>query len=354
MTEETDLTLKEAQKQDNSSSEDKETKGEGLKIREILAAQRTPDEAKQPKGEIVLYECEQAYSKLFEFVKGVMEAARVKKIFSLEDGLEVISGIIEGHNNIIDSLYLKTLAYRDHEDMLVSHSLNVFTYAIKLGLGLKYSKHQLIELGLASLVHDVGMTSVPEQIVEKGSPLNNKEIDIIKEHPLEGYEIISGLGKEYMWLAEVILQEHEREQGQGYPKGLRGDQIHEYAKIIGVADVYEALTHPRPHRKGLLCYEAMKEMVGSQNTLFSPNILKTFLNQLTMYPPCSYVKLNSNIIGRVIEIHSDRPFRPTIEVLYDFQGGQLEKREIINLSQEPLLYITECLHEQDLPLRGTR
>lgn len=344
----TDLISKEAQKQGKSSPKEKETKGEGLRIREILAAQRPCDETRQPKEEMVSDESQEVYDKLFEFVKVVMEAARGKKEFSLEDGFRLVSKVIEDH--IIDSLYIKTLAYREHEDVLASHSVNVFVYAIKLGLGLKYTRHQLIELGLASLVHDIGMTSIPEEIIKKANPLDKKEFNIIKTHPLEGYGIISSLGKEYNWLAEVILQEHEREQGQGYPKGIKGDEIHEYAKIIGIADVYETLTHPRPHRNGCLPYEAMKEMMGSQRVLFSPKILKTLLSQLTMYPPCSYVKLNSNVIGRVIQVHSDRPFRPTIEVWYDSQGRPLEKRQIINLSEEPFLHITECLHEEDLLL----
>jgi HD-GYP domain-containing protein (c-di-GMP phosphodiesterase class II) len=301
-------------------------------------------QADKPGQDTTLEQGQASYSKLFDLVKGLMRAARAENGFSLEQGSRVISDILK-EPDIIDWLYANTLAYQNPSDLLVYHSINVFICSLKIGMGLGYHSRQLLELGLSALLHDIGMAKVPEEIIKKANELSNEEVNTIKQHPIYGHEIIMRLGKEYMWLAGVVLQEHEREQGQGYPKGIKGDEIHEYAKIIGVADVYEALTHPRPHRREALPYEAIDEL----KALFSLKILKAFLTQLTMYPLGCYVKLNSNVIGRVTAVNPDSPLQPIIEAVSDSQGRASEPGQVINLSQEPFLHIVECLREEDLP-----
>jgi len=272
-----------------------------------------------------------------------MEAARAENSFSLEEGSKMISDVLRDPS-ILDYLYTNTLARQNPSDLLVYHCINVFVYSVKIGMALGYYGRQLSELGLAALLHDIGMTKVPGEIINKTNQLSDKELNTIKKHPIYGHEITMKLGKEYVWLAEVVLQEHEREQGQGYPKGIKGDEIHEYAKIIGIADVYEALTHPRPHRREALPYEAIEEL----KILFSLKILKAFLTQLTMYPLGCYVKLNSNVIGRVIGVNPDSPLQPIIEAVYDSKGRPSEPGQVINLSREPFLYIIECQNQEDL------
>jgi len=340
MARETDLIVKGARKA--LPEEEGVKEGEQLKTGDIFqASSQQPEKSKEEKaGE----KCQEISNRLFEFVKGVMEAAKAENSFTLEEGSKLISEILKDPN-LLDCLYANTLAYQNPGDLLVYHSLNVFIYSVKVGLELGYHGRQLLELGLAAMLHDIGMIKVPEEIIKKGNLLSEEELDIIKKHPVYGHEIIMKLGREYMWLAEAVLQEHEREQGQGYPKGIKGDQIREYAKIIGVADVYEALTHPRPHRREAVPYEAIREMKDS----FPTGILKALLIQLTIYPLGCYVKLNSNVIGRVVAVNPDSPLRPTIELVYDSQGRPPEPGQVLNLSREPFLYIVECLHQEDLP-----
>lgn len=340
MVRETDLILKSASK---ASRKDSLLEEDGLH-KPVDPFISSSQQAENPEEETVLEESRETYNKLFEFVKGVMKAARAENSYSLEQGYRVISDILEDPN-ILDCLCANTLAYQSPSDLLVYHSINVFICSVKIGTALGYDRRQLSELGIAALLHDIGMTKVPEQIISKTNQLSDEEFNAIKQHPIYGHEIIIKLGKEYMWLAEVVLQEHEREQGQGYPKGIQGDEIHDYAKIIGVADVYEALTHPRPHRRKALPYEAIEEL----KALFSLKILKAFLTQLTMYPMGCYVKLNSNVIGRVTAVNPDSPLQPVIEAVCDSQGSPSEPGQIINLSREPFLHIVECLHQEDLP-----
>lgn len=300
-------------------------------------------QAEQPGEEATLEKFQETYNKLFEFEKGLMRAARAENSFSLEEGSKIISEIIVDPN-MIDWMYVNSLAYRNLNDLSAYHSINVFICSVKIGMALGYHRRQLVELGIAALLHDIGMAKVPEEITKKTNKLSNKELNALKKHPIYGHEIIMKLGKEYERLAEVVLQEHEREQGQGYPEGIKGDEIHEYAKIIGVADVYEALTHPTPNGREALPYEAIEEL----KTLFSLKVLKAALTQLTLYPLGCYVKLNSNVMGRVIAVNPDSPIQPVIEAVSDSKGRPSESGQVINLSQEPFLYIVECLNQEDL------
>ncbi|MDY7032089.1 MAG: HD-GYP domain-containing protein, partial [Thermodesulfobacteriota bacterium] len=253
------------------------------------------------------------------------------------------------HMNSVDTLYYRTMDTSEKQKPLVSHSVNVAIYAIKIGIGMKYEREQLIQLGIGALLHDIGMAKVSEEIVNKNGKLTEKEFVHVKKHPQYGYKLLLSLGKEYEWLAEIALQEHEREGGQGYPRGLSGDDIIDHAKIIGLVSTYEALTHQRPYRNRFLPYDAIKKIIEEQRGFFASHIVRAMLTQLSVFPVNSCVRLNSNVIGKVVETTKDHPLRPTIQLLYDFQGRKVQNKKIIKLQDSPLLYIKDTLFENDLP-----
>ncbi|MBI4621094.1 MAG: HD-GYP domain-containing protein [Desulfobacterales bacterium] len=234
-------------------------------------------------------------------------------------------------------------------DYLIVHMVNVAIFAMEIGVGLLYSKEQLIKLGVAGLLHDIGMWKIPREIIEKNGPLDDKEFDMVKKHPEFGFDILSSLGEEYAWLAEIVLQEHERENGQGYPRRLKEEEINENAKIIGLADVYEAISHSRSYKKYLIPHYAVKELLNTQRGLFSSHIIKALIGRLSIFPLYSYVKLNSGYIGRVIEVNEAYPLRPTVEILFDPQKKKVNKMQRIKLSDTPILYITGAVDKGDLP-----
>jgi hypothetical protein len=218
---------------------------------------------------------------------------------------------------------------------------------VKFGLELGYTKEELRQLSLAALLHDVGMARLPEGLVEKNGPLNPGERASLARHSDEGAQIITGLGSEFTWLAEVIFQIHERVDGTGYPKALKGTEIHEYAQIVGLADVYESLVHHRPFRRRLSPLEALKEILSRERTAFPDRVLKALIQALSPYPVGSLVRLNTGEIGRVVAKDKDRPLRPVVEVLV--RGGKrLEESMVTDLSQSPLLNIQDSLAEEAL------
>jgi HD-GYP domain-containing protein (c-di-GMP phosphodiesterase class II) len=292
---------------------------------------------------------ENLYTSSYNFIEGVLNNLKRKQRFTIDKGLEIVGEIVNTEK-AASILYGKAvLGGKDIPDNLAAHSVNVCIYALVLGKGVNYSSKQLIELGITAILHDIGMVFIPQEIVEKNGKLTASEIEKIRKHPYYTYKILQTLGEKYSWIAKVAYQEQEREGGQGYPRGLKGDEIHDYAKIIGIVDVYEALTHHRPQRKGYMPHEAVKLILGTQKELFSNEVKRLLLTKLSCFPLGSYVKLNSKAICKVVGINEDSPLRPTVEILFDSQRRKLSKKKVINLADAPLLYITGTAYESDLP-----
>ena len=296
---------------------------------------------------------EDLYEKTCSLAKSIRDAVRENAQLPLESAFSLITEIAE-NPQLLDILYKQEISTRVMmEDLFVTHSINVMVYAMKIGIGLGYHESQLLELGVAAIFHDVGMLKIPEEIVNKREKLTDEELAFLRKHPEFGAEVISTLGgSQYPWLLHVVLQEHEREGGQGYPRGLKAHEIDEYAKIVGMADVYEALAHPRPHRREYLPFEAVKRILDAYRGHFPNHLVKILLQKLSIFPIGSFVRLNSRAIGRVVETNESAPLRPTVEVFYDSQGKRLKEQKIINLQETLILSVIDSISEEDLPSGG--
>ncbi len=291
---------------------------------------------------------EGAYERGCRFVEEVFERIKRDENLEIEEGIAFVREMVDDPH-MVDVLCFKAFNRRFPFNRLVLNSMNVSLYSLKVGRGLDYDRERLIELGISALLHEVGMIRLPQELINKEGRFNEEEYEIVKKHPIYGYEMLNRLLKEdYRWIARVILQEHERDDGSGYPYGLSGEEIHEYAKIIGLTDIYDALTQPRPQRKRFFPYDAVKEIIEYRKGLFPPRIIKVLLRELSIFPVMSYVKLNSNEIGRVIETDKEYILRPTIEILYDALGRRVREKKVIRLKEAPFLYITRSLWEDEL------
>jgi len=242
-------------------------------------------------------------------------------------------------------LFLRAIQRKRYATWVISHSVNVAIFALKIGNGLKYSREKQGQLALAALLHDVGMVKVPNRILFKHGKLTDTEFDHIREHPIHGFEIVKHLNDEYPYIVNSVYQEQEREDGTGYPQGLKAAEISEYAKIIGVADVFEALVHGRTYRDGFITYNAIQKIIESKAKQFSPKIIRALVNGVSMYPVGSLVKLSTDEVARVVSVNTLRPVRPVVEVLEDNEGRKLKSPLRINLETEPLIYITKPIIE---------
>ena len=245
--------------------------------------------------------------------------------------------------DLIDPFHNYAVSTYGNQIDLPGHTVKVASVSLKIGKSLKYDSKKLLELGLASFVENVGMYTIPDHIIQKSEKLDPEEIATIRGHPEKSYEILSRASTRYQWLAEVSLQTHERADGSGYPQGLRGVEISEFASIMGLADTYVALTSERPYRRRWVPADAVRLMLSEGKTQFPTRILRAFMNEISLYPVGAYVKLNNGSLGRVISTEKNQPLRPHVKILRDFRGHKAEKSTVIRLLEHPLLYIKEAL-----------
>ncbi|MCC6139849.1 MAG: HD domain-containing protein [Nitrospira sp.] len=225
---------------------------------------------------------------------------------------------------------------------LLTNLLNVAVVATKVGMGLGYYGRELERLALAGLVHDIGLFAVPQSLVTKAGRLSVDERTLIEQHPELGYEAIKRSDSDYSWLAELIRQAHERTNGGGYPNRLKGRQISEMALIIGVSDVFDALISERPYRPRLFPHEAIKELLVAERATFPREITKALVQQLSVYPLGTTVRLTTGETGTVVGVNAQYPLRPVVEVAEPGGAGGIDSRQI-DLSLTPLVSIIEAL-----------
>jgi HD-GYP domain-containing protein (c-di-GMP phosphodiesterase class II) len=310
--------------------------------------------ADAPQQDLVSEETINAlYDRLYAYVEGVTASVQADQPFTVDQAFNLVSEVVD-ITGATDVLYRRAIYTRESSDAaqgfaaaVVLHSVNVCIYAIKIGEGLQFDRDQLIDLGVAGLVHDVGMVKLPIEFFTKGQ-LEQSDIERLHKHPIDGHGILARLGEQYDWLAEIAMQEHERHDGTGYPNQLSVDQIHEYARIIGVADFYAGLTRSRHDRRGRLPFEAVKEIIQTFKAKFDPRVVRVLLTKLSAFPIGSLVKLNSGASGRVVSTDEASPLRPDISILYDAQGRKVQEERVIKLREYPILHITDAIYEEDL------
>jgi len=309
-----------------------------------LAASKAPqvNSQRHAPGEAISAGGKMLYKTAAEYIEQVLDAVRRRKGFSLKSGLQIVHQIAEEHSRD-DQLFSLAIHLDEPSKYPLLHSVNVAVYAMRMAADLGYPRNRQIEIGLTGLLHDVGMALMPDKIVFKQSPINDKEKAVLSERPNLSYKILKSLGADFAALAECAGQIYERVDGSGYPRALRGDEIHEYAQIIGLVDVYESLTHSRPHRPKLTSFAAVKELFNTSKNRFQRRHLKSLLNVFTVFPIHSYVRLNSGAIGKVVETHVDQPLRPKLKIVLDSHGRKVLTKRIVDLPQTPLLNIVDSV-----------
>jgi HD-GYP domain-containing protein (c-di-GMP phosphodiesterase class II) len=187
---------------------------------------------------------------------------------------EVVEWILRD-NDAADCLIQIT----DHDFYTYTHSVNVGIWAVSLAKELfRHSEaHDLHELGAGFFLHDIGKVRIDNEIINKPGRLSDEEMIEMRRHPVLGFQVLDEARQLTEECKTVVLQHHERADGAGYPKGLQGSQIHIYAKICSIADVFDALTSNRPYRKGSTPFEALKIMKNEMSNHFDQGFFEKFV-----------------------------------------------------------------------------
>lgn len=233
-----------------------------------------------------------------------------------------------GHISIFDML----LSLREYDSSTYTHGLNVALICYVFANWLHLSPEETKTATLCGLLHDVGKLMIPERILQKPASLTSQEFEVIKMHPVEGYNKLRSCHADSE-ICDAALMHHEKTDGSGYPYGLKGDKISPYAAIVSIADVYDAMTSPRVYRGPLCPFQAVSLFENEGLQKYKPRYVLTFLENVVNTYLLNTVRLNDGTEGQVIYINKQKPSCPTIKCAGSY----------INLAEHPDLSIAEII-----------
>lgn len=248
----------------------------------------------------------------------------------------IMDDLSENQDAMIMLMNLHTV---DH--YLYSHSLNVCIYSTLLGMAKGYNREQLVTLGLGAMLHDIGKTQISMQVLLKPGMLSDLEYDEMKRHAERGFYLLKDEPNIPLLAAHCAYQHHERLNGSGYPRGIKGNEIHEFAKWIGIVDSYDAMTSRRVYRDAMLPHQAVEALYSGSNTLYETSMLELFRDKVVIYPIGLSVTLNTGESAIVVDINSSCVHRPIVRIITDEAGVDIKVPFEVDLSKNHSILIAK-------------
>jgi len=268
-----------------------------------------------------------------EAVVSMFQEARMGKAIDAEAAAplveEISNSVLRNPGALISLARLKTA-----DDYTYLHSVAVCALMIALARQLKLDEQQTREAGMAGLLHDLGKALIPNEILNKPGKLTDEEFAIVKTHPTKGHELLQTAANIHEVTKDVCLHHHEKFEGGGYPKNLKGDEISLFARMGAVCDVYDAITSNRPYKAGWDPAESIKRMAEWKGH-FDPVVFQAFVKSLGIYPTGSLVRLESGKLGVVIEQGEASLLKPKVKVFFSTKSQAYIKPEIIDIARSP-------------------
>ncbi len=257
-----------------------------------------------------------------------------------------------------DNQEILILADRSAPDnYLYGHVVNVAVFSLRLGLSVGLTEEEMLTVAAGAFLHDIGMIPYLPMVL-RPTRLSEDELKQVQRHSEEGAQLLTKFpslqGRDLEVVSSIVVQVHERMEGMGYPQALGQDAIHRLAKLVGVCDMYESLTHMRAWRSRLLPHHVLRVMIEEHERTFEPGLVKSLVEALSLYPPGSFVRLSSGDIGRVVAVNHGLPTRPIVKVLVDAQGQRVAAPKVVNLATHPILYVSDAVDETKLPTSDQR
>jgi HD-GYP domain-containing protein (c-di-GMP phosphodiesterase class II) len=256
---------------------------------------------------------------------GVLEAKEVK---------DSVSRLTDSVVRNPDAMLLVT-RLRDKSAEAHARALQVSIYLIVFGRYLQLSREELELVGLLGLLQDVGKTRLPAELMERKGPLSVEETELAKRHVEFSAEILANTPGLPPKLPELALLHHERQDGSGYPRGLKGPEIGLYGSMAAIADAFDALTAVRPYAEALSPSSALSYLYKERGTGFHTDLVEQFIQCVGVFPVGSVVELNSGEVGIVITQNLVRRLKPRVMVVLDAKGNPMHPHKILDLDRDP-------------------
>ncbi|MEW9700966.1 HD-GYP domain-containing protein [Paenibacillus sp. SI8] len=228
------------------------------------------------------------------------------------------------------------------EQHFCQNAINVCVYATKLAMNQGiYHRDELMAIGLGALLHDIGNVHLPAQLLQNKTRLTSSEYLDIQKHALYGFQMLKDEAGIPLLSAQCALQHHERMDGSGYPFRIKGDQIHPYARLVGLLDSYDAMIHPRSYRRAIPPHYALEVLYANAGKLYDIDMVKLFRNNVAIYPLGLSVSLNTGDKGIVSRLNTHSMQRPIVRILRTASGQELREPYEVDLSRALNVMIEE-------------
>lgn len=218
------------------------------------------------------------------------------------------------------------------DDYLALHGVRSAILALIFGRQLGLGREQIDNLGMAGLLHDIGMVKVPDEIISKPGRLSPIELAIVRRHVTWGAEMLEHSPGMPAAVVEAACNHHERYDGSGYLRGIAGDAIGETGMIMAVVDYYDAVTSDRSYQTAISPYAAMRSMYAGRGTLFHPHLIERFIQCLGIYPVGSVVELNTGEVGVVVALNRQARLKPRVALVRQADRTPYPVPPVVNLT----------------------
>jgi HD-GYP domain-containing protein (c-di-GMP phosphodiesterase class II) len=277
---------------------------------------------------------DKTYSQAIGTVRNFVEDIRFKRDLNLNPVkicADKICKFLYTNNNILSILN----NVNDKNPYMYSHPVNVAFISFVIGKWLNLMNEELFNLVCSGILHDIGKAKIRDSILNKSGALSELEIETVRSHPTLGYKILAEINIFDTDVLLGVLFHHERQNGTGYPKGLKGEQISLFARIIAIADIYDAMTSTKPYSLKSSPFKVVEEIEANSFGSLDPHICQVFLKNIINFYPGSVVRLNNERVGEIIYINPEERTRPLIHC----------GNEYINMKKERKLEIVELIAE---------
>jgi len=277
-------------------------------------------------------------------LRQTIEEFQNNSTFNFSNMTDVISTILDDiFKNEDVQMSLNDISAAD--DYTFTHSVSTTVYTLLIANQLKYTRSMLEKLAIGTLLHDMGKVLLDKEIIFKQDTLTPEEFEYIKQHTTLGYEWLKKCVNITELSRIISLYHHERMDSSGYPMGIPAGTIHEFSRIVAIADVFDALTTDRCYRKKWSTVKAVNYLIKESNTKFDTQLVAVFIKQIAIYPNGTLVRLSNQTVGVVKEQNRSMPLRPIIRVIENEIGEEIDMYEM-DLMKE--LSITILEPEEDI------
>ena len=259
-------------------------------------------------------------------------ALRAGKTLDAQRVSEAVNGVTESVLRNPDAMVLYT-QLQEKGDYTQSHALDSSVYMTVFGRFLEMSREDIALLGHLGLLQDVGKVRLPNTLIEKRERLTPAEFDLAKRHVEHSAEILHATSGLPAGIAELALLHHERHDGSGYPKKLRGKEIGLFGSIAAIVDTFDALTARRPYAEPVAPSTALSMLYKWRGTFFDPYLVEQFIRCIGIFPIGSVVELNSGESGIVIAQNLEKRLQPRVMVVRDAAGNPIKPQKLVDLSR---------------------